>query len=138
MLLAVTFLGRCGRIIDKTLVEIMTHITGIASLPLGSSTDWKQDLEAALRGSCIERKLRCEKPASSHVYSNENHALLTRVVINTLGSHEEALRKYINVGGITTFRPGSKFKRPSYAGVGGLEATTSDYYKFMERSALSR
>ncbi|NQV69275.1 MAG: serine hydrolase [Pseudohongiella sp.] len=114
-----------SRIIDKTLFDFMTHNTGIVSLPLDSSGDWKKNLEAALS----------DNPTQGRVYSNENYALLTRVVINTLGSYEDALRKYINVGGITTFRVGSKFSRPSYAGVGGLESTTADYYKFMERSA---
>lgn len=113
------------QISDKTLFEFMTHNAGIAAVQFGLASSWQQNLSAALAAG----------PAQGHVYANENYALLTQVVVNILGSYEEAIRKYINVGGISTFRSSSKFVDPSYVGAGGLEASASDYLRFMEKSA---
>lgn len=113
------------KILDNSLFSFMTHQFGLASLSSYKFKDWKERLTEALSKDI--------KPG--HAYANDNYTLLTRVIINKLGSYQSGIDKYINVDGLSTFRIGRYHGIPSYAGVGELEASALDYLKFMEKAA---
>ncbi len=113
------------RLVEVRLADLMTHNSGLGSEPSYSFSNWKQRLNSVLN----------MEPVYGRSYANDNYTLLTRVIINNMGSYENALKKYINIDGVSTFRIGRYHGIPSYAGVGELEASSLDYLKFMEKSA---
>lgn len=113
------------RILNKTVFSFMTHNAGLAQTASYSWPDWRSRLTWVLS----------QPVANPYSYANDNYTLLTRVVMNVLGSYQAGIDRYINVGGIRSFRIGNYHGIPSYAGVGELEATASDYLMFAERSA---
>lgn len=114
-----------SRLLSLRLFDLVTHNSGLSHRFRHLFPDWRARLNYVLS----------QPPVPGYSYANDNFTLLTLVIINVLGSYQAGIDKYINVGGIETFRIGVYHGIPSFAGVGELEASAEDYFKFMLKSA---
>lgn len=113
------------RLLSLRLFDLVTHNSGLSHRFRHLFPDWRARLNYVLS----------QPPVPGYSYANDNYTLLTLVIINVLGSYQAGLDKYINVGDIDSFRIGTYHGIPSFAGVGELEASAADYFKFMLKSA---
>jgi len=118
-------LENAERLSGLTLFDLLTHHSGLSHLYRHLGPDWLTRLNYVLS----------QPPAPRPSYANDNYTLLTLAIANNLGSYQKGLDKYINVDGIDSFRIGVYHDIPSFAGVGELEASAKDYFKFMLKSA---